>query len=63
MKFIYVFSEDVAKDMELSGFKKLEENNEVIIDGKKAIVFVNNKESYLNKYQKQYVLLSNKLFF
>lgn len=63
MKFIYVFSEDVAKDMELSGFKKLEENNEVSIDGKKAIVFINNKESYLNKYQKQYILLSNKLFF
>jgi len=63
MKFIYVFSEDVANDMVLSGFKKLEENSEVIIDGKKAIVFTNNKESYLNKYQKQYVLLSNKLFF
>ena len=63
MKFIYVFSEDVAKDMELSGFKRLEENNEVNIDGQKAIVFINNKESYLNKYQKQFVLLSNKLFF
>jgi len=63
MKFIYVFSDDVAKDMEISGFKKLEENNEVNIDGKKAIVFLNNKESYLNKYQKQYILLSNKLFF
>jgi len=63
MKFIYVFSQDVAKDMENSGFKKLEENNEVIIDGKKAIIFINNKESYLNKYQKQYILLSNKLFF
>ncbi|MDD4778997.1 MAG: hypothetical protein PHT02_00140 [Tissierellia bacterium] len=63
MKFIYVFSEEVAQDMELSGFKKLEENNEVIIGGKRAIVFLNNKESYLNKYQKQYILLSNKLFF
>ena len=63
MKFIYVFSEDVAKDMEISGFKRLEENNEVNIDGKKAIVFLNNKESYLNKYQKQYILLSNKLLF
>ena len=63
MKFIYVFSEEVAKDMESSGFKRLEGNSEVIIDGKKAIVFCNNKESYLNKYQKQYVLLSNRLFF
>ena len=63
MKFIYVFSDDVARDMELAGFQRIEGNNELMIDGKKAIVFVNNKESYLNKYQKQHILLSNKLFF
>lgn len=63
MKFIYVFSDDAARDMELAGFQRIEGNNELMIDGKKAIVFVNNKESYLNKYQKQHILLSNKLFF
>jgi len=63
MKFIYCFSEDVAKDMEISGFEKVQNNSIVFIDGKKAIVFLNNKESYLNKYQKQNIILSNKLFF
>jgi phosphoenolpyruvate-protein kinase (PTS system EI component) len=63
MKFIYVFSEDVAKDMESAGFERVPENDTVVIDGQKAIVFLNNKESYLNRYQKQNVLLSNRLFF
>lgn len=63
MRFIYCFSEDVAKDMEASGFERVQDNNVVTIDGKKAIVFLNNRDSYLNKYQKSYILLSNKLFF
>lgn len=63
MKFIYVLSADVAKDMESAGFVK--EDREPFDIGDKHIfaVFINNRESYLSKYQKQYIILSNKLYF
>lgn len=60
MKFIYVFNEEVAKSFEQKGLKKL---NEVVIDGKNAFVFENRKDIFIGKYEKNEMLLSNKLFF
>jgi hypothetical protein len=60
MRFIYSLDDLVSKDLENSGFKKI---GETIIDGKKAIIFENNRSSYINKYQKNTILLTNKLFF
>lgn len=60
MKFIYVFNKEVADDLELSGLKK---HGEVVIDGRIAYIFYNNRETYISKYAKNEILLSNKLFF
>jgi len=60
MKFIYVFNEEVAKALEAKGLIKI---NEVIIDGKKAFCYENQKTVFIGKYEKNEILLSNKLFF
>lgn len=60
MKFIYCMNEDVAKDLEKVGLKKLGNAN---IDGKNIPVFANDKHTYLNIYQKGEIFLTNKLFF
>jgi hypothetical protein len=60
LRFIYVFNIEVAKYLEEKGLKKL---NEVTIDGKKAFCFENRKDVYLGRYEKNELLLTNKLFF
>lgn len=60
MKFIYCLNPEVAKDLELAGLKKL---GNTIINGKEVTVYENCKTTYISKYQKNEVLLSNQLFF
>jgi hypothetical protein len=60
LKFIYSLNEDVSRDLEAIGLKKIGETE---IDGKKVIIFENNRNSYLSRYAKNEILLSNKLFF
>ncbi len=60
MKFIYVFNKEVADAFKEKGLIQI---NEVSIDGKTAFVFENQKTVFLGKYEKNEILLSNKLFF
>jgi hypothetical protein len=60
MKFIYCTKADVSKDLESAGLKKL---GETFVNGKKIDIFLNNKETYLNKYQKGWIFLANQLLF
>jgi len=60
MKFMYVFNKEVAQSFDEKGLKKI---SEVVIDGKNAFVFENRKDIFIGKYEKNEILLSNKLFF
>jgi hypothetical protein len=60
LKFIYVFNVEVQRELEEKGFKKL---GEATINGQKAKIYANEKDKFLNKYQKNELLLSNRLFF
>jgi len=60
MKFIYCLNPSLAKDLEESGLKKL---GETVINGKVIPYFENSKTVFLNRYQKNEILLSNQLFF
>jgi hypothetical protein len=60
MKFIYCTKADVSKDLESVGLKKL---GKTFVNGKEVDIFENNKTTYLNKYQKGWIFLSNQLLF
>ena len=60
MKFIYCMNEEVSKDLEASGLKKI---GQACINGKPVDIYANSRTVYISKYQKQEVLLSNRLFF
>ena len=60
MNFIYCINEAVAEDLEKVGLKKL---GYATVNGESVAVFANNKNTYLNIYQKGEIFLSNKLFF
>jgi hypothetical protein len=60
LKFIYVFNKEVQKELEEKGFKNL---GETTINGQKAKIYMNSKDIFINKYQKNELLLSNRLFF
>jgi len=60
MKFIYVFNEEVADALREKGLTQI---NQVTIDDKVAFVFENRKDIFIGKYEKNELLLSNKLFF
>ena len=60
MKFIYTFNKEVSQALEQKGLKKI---NEVTIDGRIAYCYANSKEIFIGKYEKNELLLTNKLFF
>lgn len=60
MKFIYVLNPEVSISFLEKGLKKL---GETIINGKKVDVFANDKQIFLGKYEKNEIILSNRLFF
>jgi hypothetical protein len=60
LKFIYVFNEEVQKELEEKGFKNL---GETTINGQKAKIYENIKTEYLSKYTKNELILMNRLFF
>jgi len=60
VKFIYCINKNVADDLEKVGLKKL---GYALVNGDNVAVFANNKNTYLNIYQKGEIFLSNKLFF
>lgn len=60
MKFIYSLNPEVSLSLLQKGLKKI---GETIINGTKADIFENNKEVYLGKYEKNTLLLMNRLFF
>jgi hypothetical protein len=60
VKFIYVFNEQVQEEFIKKGLIVL---GETTINGIKAKIFQNSKTVFLNQYEKNEVLLSNKLVF
>jgi len=60
MKFIYCMNTSLKEDLINAGLKLV---TEVMINGVKIPVFANSKEVFLNKYQKNEIVLSNRLFF
>lgn len=60
MKFIYVLNPEVSLSFTQKGLKKL---GETIINGQKADIYENSKMIYLGKYEKNEIILSNRLFF
>ena len=60
MKFIYCLNEDVSKDLEAAGLVKV---GKTVINGQVVDIYENSKEIYLNRYQKNEIVLSNKLCF
>jgi len=60
MKFIYSLNPEVSLSLIQKGLKKI---GETVINGVKADIFENCKEIYLGKYEKNTLLLMNKLFF
>jgi hypothetical protein len=60
MKFIYCMNTSLKEDLINAGLKLV---TEVMINGVKISVFANSKEVFLNKYQKNEIVLSNRLFF
>ena len=60
MKFIYSMNNEVTQSLIDKGLKKI---GETLINGIKADIFENNKEIFLGKYEKNTLLLMNKLFF
>jgi hypothetical protein len=60
MKFIYSLNPEVSLSLVQKGLKKI---GETIINGTKADIFENNKEVYLGKYEKNTLILMNRLFF
>jgi hypothetical protein len=60
MKFIYVFNKEVAQYLEEKGLKKIQE---LTINGKQAYCYENQKDIYIGKYEKNELLLTNKLMF
>jgi Fe-S cluster biosynthesis and repair protein YggX len=60
LKFIYVFNEEVQKELELKGFKNI---GKTTINGKEAKIYENIKTEYLSKYTKDQLILMNRLLF
>lgn len=60
MKFIYSLNPEVSQSLLGKGLKKI---GETIINGTKADIFENSKEVYLGKYEKNTLILMNRLFF
>lgn len=60
MKFIYSLNPEVSLSLTQKGLKKI---GETIINGTKADIFENNKEVYLGKYEKNTLILMNRLLF
>jgi hypothetical protein len=60
MKFIYVFNKQVQEEFIKKGLVVL---GETTINGEIAKIFQNSKNIYLSHYEKNEVLLSNKLLF
>ncbi len=60
MKIIGTMREDVAIELQADGFKMI---NTILINGKTAYIFANNRSSKMNKYTKEEIFLTNKLRF
>lgn len=60
MKLIYVFNDEVKEEFLEKGLKLIQQT---VIGEKKAYVFENNKNVFLNKYDKNQIMLSNQMFF
>lgn len=60
MKFIYSMNAEVSQSLKDKGLKQI---GETVINGVKADIFQNDKNIYLGKYEKNTLLLMNKLFF
>ena len=60
MKFIYSMNAEVSESLKSKGLKQI---GETVINGVKTDIFENNKEIYLGKYEKNALILMNKLFF
>ena len=60
MKFIYVLNPEVSISFIAKGLKKL---GETTVNGQKVDIFANDKDVFLGKYEKNEIILSNRLFF
>jgi len=60
MKFIYSMNLEVSQSLIDKGLKKI---GETTINGEKADIFQNDKNIYLGKYEKNTLILMNRLLF
>jgi len=60
MKFIYSMNLEVSQSLIDKGLKKI---GEATINGEKADIFQNDKNIYLGKYEKNTLILMNRLLF